>query len=146
MITLECENCSYYEYGLGGQYCEKTGGKTLLYGYCSDAYLDIQKQINRSKQKRINKRERDQKYKYKLKRLSGHISSTHMYVEYMDEIYIRNQGYIRNPKPYYKKFYYGENCKRRYKKISNKHVRRYKGEIHSGGMYRKVFDYKWSVD
>lgn len=143
---LECVECPYYEYGLGGQYCEKVGGNTLLYGYCEDAYSEKSRQINYSKQKRKNKRERDQKYRNKLKRLSTCTSSPHTFIQYTDVIYIRGQGYFENPKPYYKKLYYGENCKKRHKRIASKHVRRYKGKIHDGNMYRKIFDYKWEVD
>lgn len=146
MIILECKKCTYYDYGLGGQWCDKVGGYNYRFGYCSDVYDVETKQKNRSKQKRRNKRERDQKYKNKLRRLSGHTSSPHTYIEYTDTIYIRGQGDFENPKPYYKKLYYGENCKKSYKKIASQQVRRYRDEIHKGNMYRKIFDYKWNVD
>lgn len=145
-MILGCRKCPYYDYGLGGQYCNKVGGKTLLYGYCEDAYVQPIILKNHSKQKRRNKRERDQKYKNKLKRLSACTSSPHTFIQYTDITYIRGQGDFENPKLYYKKLYYGENCKKRYKRIASKHVRRYKGEIHNGNMYRKIFDYKWEVD
>lgn len=127
-------------------WCDKVDGKVYWAGRCTDAYSDIPKRINYQKQKRRNKRERDQKYRNKLKRLSTCTSSPHTFIQYTDIIYIRGQGDFENPKPYYKKLYYGENSKKRYKRIASKHVRRYKGEIHNGNMYRKIFDYKWEVD
>ena len=50
---------------------------------------------------------------------------------------------------YYKRVYRGNhkgNCYRFYKKYANRVVRRYKGELHSGGSYKKCFDYWWTVD
>ena len=32
------------------------------------------------------------------------------------------------------------------KKLTNRKVRRYKGEIHKGGNYRRVFDMWWKLD
>ena len=32
------------------------------------------------------------------------------------------------------------------KKLTNRKVRRYKGEIHKGGNYRRVFDMWWELD
>ena len=52
MIYLNCENCPYYKDELGGQYCDKVGGKNLLYGYCEDAYIELIIDKNHSKQDR----------------------------------------------------------------------------------------------
>ena len=35
---LECRNCPYYDYALGGQWCDKVGGYIYRFGYCSDIY------------------------------------------------------------------------------------------------------------
>lgn len=86
-------------------WCDKVGGKVYCFGHCTDAYSDIPKHENRSKKKRRSKRERDLKYKNKMKNFSDNISGCLSPVIYMDEIYIRGQGYINNPKPYYKKFF-----------------------------------------
>ena len=148
--NLECIECPYYDYGLGGQYCEKVGGKTSWYGFCSYVYPDTPKQINHSKQKRRNRRERDQKHKNHLKFLAENIPGYPSSVMYTDEVWIRGQGYVENPKPYYKRCYRGNHKGNRYssyKKYANRCVRRYKREIHNkGNQYRKIFDYWWIVD
>ena len=130
-------------------WCEKTGGKIWWYGQCSDAYLDIPKYENRSKRKRRNKRERDLKHKNHLKYLHQHCNFYPSPVTYTDEIWVKGCRYVENPKPYYKRLYRGNHKSNRYswyKKYANRCVRRYKGELHSGGSYKKVFDYWWSVD
>lgn len=150
MIILECKSCPYYDYGLGGQYCEKVGGKTLLYGYCEDAYIQPIIIKNYSKQKRRNKRERDQKHKNHLKFLAENVRYYLSPVIYTDEIYVKGEGWVGNPKPYYKRCYRDNHKGGRYKyykKYSNRCVRGYKGEIHSkGNQYRKIFDYWYTVD
>ena len=70
---LECKNCPYYDYALGGQWCDKVGGYNYRFGYCSDIYDKETKRKNRSKQKRRNKIERDQKHKDHLKFLAENI-------------------------------------------------------------------------
>lgn len=36
---LECKKCPYYDYGLGGQYCDKVGGtKHVLRDAIKDKY------------------------------------------------------------------------------------------------------------
>ena len=59
---MGCRECPYYDCGLSDQYCDKVGGKNLLFGYCEDAYSEISKHVNHSKQKRTNRKERDQKH------------------------------------------------------------------------------------
>ena len=150
VIILKCNTCPYFDYGLGGQYCDKVGGKNLLYGYCTYVYEKIPNQVNNSKQKRRNKRERDQKHINHLIFLAENIQYYPSPVIYTDEIWISRQGYIENPKPYYKRYYQGNHKGNRYsfyKKYANRCVRRYKGEIHNkGNQYRKIFDYWWTVD
>lgn len=149
MITLECENCSYYDYGLEGQYCEKVGGKTSVYGFCTDAYsLDVIKQINRSKQKRRNKKERDQRYKNHLKYLAENISVYPSPAIYTDEVWVNGRGYVQNLKPYYKRLYRGRGKGMSYyhKKMSNKKIRRYKGELpKKGNMSHRLYDFWWEL-
>ncbi len=49
-------------------WCDKVGGKVYCFGHCTDFYEDTGEiHINRSKKKRINKRERDLKYKNHVK-------------------------------------------------------------------------------
>lgn len=150
MIILECRNCPYYDGGLGGQWCNKVGGYNYRFGYCSDIYDKETTRENYSKQKRKNKRERDQKHKNHLKFLAENIQYYPCPVIYTDEIYVKGEGWVDNPKPYYKRCYRDNHKGGRYKfykKYSNRCVRRYKREIHSkGNQYRKIFDYWWTVD
>lgn len=146
---LECVECPYYDYGLSGQYCDKVGGKTLLYGYCVDAYIQPIIIKNYSKQKRRNKRERDQKHKNHLKFLAENVSGYPSPVIYTDEIWIKGQGYMENPKPYYKRFYRGRgrhSNSNYHKKMSNRKIRRYKGELSSkGNLGHKLYDFWWKL-
>ncbi len=152
MIILECRERPYYDYGLGGQYCDKVGGRNLLFNYCEDIYPETARQKNhcRQKQKRRNKRKRNQKYRNHLKFLAENISGYPPPVVYTNEVWIKGQGYVDNPKPYYKRLYRNNHkggSYKFYKKHSNRCVRRYKGEIHSkGNQYKKIFDYWWTVN
>lgn len=145
MIILDCARCPYYEYGFGGQYCDKVGGKTAWYGFCEDIYPDIPKHVYHSKQKRRNKRERDQKYKNHLKFLAEYLSGYPSPVVYRDKIFIRGQGYVENPKPYYKR-YYREKRAKYIKRMSNKKIRRYKGDVPKKGNWcYKLYDFWWEM-
>ena len=101
MIILECRNCPYYDGGLGGQWCDKVGGYNYRFGYCSDIYDQETTLKNHSKQKRKNKRERDQKHKNHLKFLAENVSGYPSPAIYMNVIWIKGQGYVENPKPYW---------------------------------------------
>lgn len=146
---LECIECPYYDYGLSGQYCDKVGGKTLLYGYCEDVYEKNAIHKNRSKQKRRNKRERDQKHKNHLKFLAENVTGYPSPVIYTDEIWIKGQGYIENPKPYYKRLYRGRGRRSNsnyHKKMSNRKIRRYTGKLpKKGNLTHKLYDFWWEL-
>ncbi len=146
---MECRKCSYYDYGLGGQYCDKVGGKTLTYGYCTDVYC-LNDQIHRicSKKKKRNKRERDLKYKKHVKFLAQTISYYPPPAMPVDE---NGRWNFEDPAGtvYYRRTYKGNHKKNRYKfykKYANRVVRRYKGEMGNGCCYKKCFDYAWTVD
>ena len=131
-------------------WCDKVGGKVYIFGRCEDAYPEELLPVNNTKRKRRNKRERDLAYKHHLKILHQNCTGYPSPVWYKDEIYIRGYGYIENPKPYYKRLYRGSGNKRGnpsdfFKKFSNRQVRRYKGKLHSGGAYKKVVDYWWTI-
>lgn len=147
---MECIKCPYYDYGLGGQYCNKVGGKIILYGYCEDAYSEIIKYKNTSKKKRRNKRERDQKYKKHLKFLAENIQHYPSPVIYINEIYAKGEWYVEAPKPYYKRLYNRKGGIHRsstyYKKMSNKKIRRFKGDLpKKGNLGHKLYDYKREI-
>ena len=133
-------------------WCDKVGGKVCWAGRCSDAYQEplVQASYTRQKRKRRNKRERDLKHKRHLKTLYENNQYYPSPVTYTDEIYVKGEGWVDNPKPYYKRRYRDNHkCGRYkyYKKYSNQCVRGYKGEIHAkGNQYRKIFDYWWTVD
>lgn len=132
VIILECSKCPYYDYSLGGQLCDKVGGYNYIFGYCNDVYDIATRHKNHLKQRRKNKRERDQKYKNHLKQLAENTSGYPEPVIYTDEICIKGRGYIKNPKPYYKRQYRGRGRRSGtslHKKLSNRKIRRYKGSL-----------------
>lgn len=171
MIILECRNCpyikeevkrmvsEYYQYPGANlseneiadwlaeqRWCDKVGGKISHFGRCEDAYSDIPKHENHSKQKRRNKRERDQKYKNHIKFLAEYPSGYPSPAVYRDEIFIRGQGYVENPKPYYKRYYRKQRASKYHKRTSNKMIRRYKGDIPKKGNWcHKIYDFWWEM-
>ena len=129
-------------------WCDKVGGKVYWAGRCSDAYPDIPKQINPFKQKKRNKRERDRKYKKHLKFLAEIVPGYPSPAIYTDEIWIKGQGYVENPKPYYKRLYRGRGKGMSYyhKKMSNRKIRRYKGELpKKGNSGHRLYDFWWGL-
>lgn len=137
---MKCKNCPYLE---SFSWCDKVGGKVYYFGCCEDAYFDIPKHENHSKKKRRNKRERDLKYKNHLKCLVESDSNKHpSSAIYTDEVFITGQGYVKNPKPYYKRIYRRQYSKY-LKKQSNKKIRRYKGKLHNGRLCYRLYDFWW---
>ena len=141
-------------------YCDKIGGKIGLYGYCSDAIeLDTENKeekedlhINetiRLREKSRRKRKNDRKYKTRLKRQSEVVSYYPgvAYPVYKQNSYDRNKEDILYYKPTNKskhslRYSY-------FKKVASKSVRNSGLEQLTGkqrGLYKKVFDYKWTVD
>lgn len=123
-------------------WCDKVGGKVYSFGYCEDAYSNIIKHKKRSKSKKRNKRERDLKYKEHLKRLAKTSKGYPSSVYYTDKIYIRGDGHIKNPKPYYKRLYRSKRSKY-LKKQSHRKIRRYNGELHNGWQCHRIYDFWW---
>lgn len=129
--------------------CDKVGGKVFWAGRCDDAYTQSVIFQNRSKQKRRNKRERDQKHKNHLKFLAENTSGYPYPVIYTDEIWIKGQGYVENQKPYYKRLYRGRGRRSNsnyHKKMSNRKIRRYTGELpKKGNSSHKLYDFWWEL-
>lgn len=122
-------------------WCDKVGGKVYCFGHCTDAYSDMPKHENRLNKKRRNKRERDLKYKNHLKYLAKNDSRKRpMPAVYTDKVFTKKQGWVKNSKPYYKRKYRGRRSKY-LKRLSNKKIRKYKGELHNGYHCHKVFDF-----
>ena len=129
-------------------WCDKVGGKVFWSGRCEDAYTQPIISQNCSKQKRRNKRERDQKHKNHLKFLAENRSGYPCPAIYTDEIWVKGQ-YVENPKPYYKRLYRGKgrySNSNYHKKMSNKEIRRYKGELpKKGNLSHKLYDFWWEL-
>lgn len=120
-------------------FCEKIGGNVFLYDQCGDTNSDESISRNHSGKKRRRKRERDLKYKNHLKDLAKHSG-------WSGAVYDESRA-----KPYYRRYYHSQrgrkdNRFRFEKKQSNIMVRNYKGEIHKGGAYKKIYDYWWFID
>ena len=125
-------------------WCEKTGGKLWITGRCSDytnGLLDSGDNHTHSRNRKKNKRERNSSYKRKLEKLvrvgaayyvdkQGRFCETEEKITYVKRIYQGNGKYS------YCKYW---------KKISNRKIRRYKGDISKGFSCHKIFDYKWQI-
>ena len=95
--------------------------------------------------RRRNKRERYVKHHNKLKRLYKARHGYFVPVVYTDEVWLKNVGYVKNPKPYYKRLY-REKRSSYVKNQSNRKIRRYKGELHNGYHHiHKLYDCKWEM-
>lgn len=150
---MECATCPYgrEEYERRTRYntdntdifCDKTGGKVSIFGYCEDVNSDIPRHENHSKKRKSNRIERNIKYKSHLKYLSE-ISNYPKPAYYIEEIKVKRYHYIKNPKPYYKRVYRDKDSPY-LKKISNRKIRRYKGEISNGWNCHRLFDFWWEM-
>lgn len=139
-FNIECSDEELESY----IWCDKVGGKVFWYGKCNEDKFAIQNYKNRSNKKSRNKRERYLKYQKHLKHLAENTSGYPTPAYYVDEIWVRKYGYIENPKPYYKRIYRGQRSKY-IKKLSNKKIRRYKGELSNGYMCHKLYDFWYEM-
>ncbi len=130
-------------------WCDKVGGKVFWAYRCEDAYGYSIMQHNHSKQKKRNKIERDQKHKNHLKFLAENISRYMSPVIYTDKVWIKGQGYVENPKPYYKRLYRGRgkhSNSNYHKKMSNRKIRRHKGELpKKSNLSHRLYDFWWEL-
>lgn len=98
------------------------------------------------KQKMGKKRIRDAKYKEHLKFLQKNI---HSYPPPTTNYMYNKESGIYEESDRIKRIYRGNHKGNRYKyykRYGNKKVRRYKGKISNGGMYKKVSEFWWMVD
>ena len=145
---MSCLDCPYelreYDF-INGEYmdtaiwCWKVDGRPKCIGSCGD---DIEEEIPKriTKKQRIHKYERYLKHQNHLRYLERVSCGYPPAVTYEDEIRIRRQCYVPNPKPYYKRRYRGYRSKI-LKQQSNKRIRRYKGEFKNGWQCHKIYDF-----
>lgn len=126
-------------------WCDKVGGEVQCFGHCSDFYeLEEIARKNHSNKKRRNKRERYIKHKTHLKRLAEEPSGYPTPAYLVDKVWVKKYGYVKILKPYYKRIYRGQRSKY-LKRISNKKIRRYRGDISNGFMCHKLYDFWWEM-
>jgi hypothetical protein len=112
-------------------------------------FYDDYERLQKHKKKHEKRRKRDIAYKKHLKFLAENVPGYPSPVIYVDSIYI--EGYRQKlpiSKPYYKRLYRGNHTPSRskyYKKYANHIVRKYKGDIHNGSQYKKIYDYWWEL-
>ena len=167
-VLLRCEECpyakdetAYRKYLLGEDYqpeycwCDKVGGKIVSFGFCSDAiYTGSRDLFNTSatpsatlfstadsvKEQKHYRGHKNTGYSYrqlmKKKKLREHIQ-LYKY-GYLISLGRYENGHIKLPR--------NSNTQQFYKRLSNKRVRQYKGEIPSGGTYKRFLDYWWTID
>lgn len=116
---MTCLECPYYieKYSSDQDiknfiWCNKVDGYISQSGTCTDVCLGNKKTLKRiSKKQRIHKYERYLKHKNHLKYLDLVSCGYPVSVTYEDKIWIKGQGYVPNPKPYYKRWYRGSRSK-----------------------------------
>ena len=153
-----CEKCGYIEdnyNNIYACYCDKLDSNILQFGPCEEDNV-MSKSYERSPRK-LNKYERKQKYKRKLKRLAEECDG---YIGGAYYVLTREKWDAWDPKVTSYYVYAKENYKyiRRYyrsnhtpgsagflKRIASRKFRRYKGIIPNGGGYKKTFDYWWEL-
>lgn len=150
---MSCLDCPYKlrEYDFtNGEYmdtaiwCWKVDGRPKCIGSCGDDLESEENAKRITKKQRIHKYERYLKHQNHLKYLKRVSCGYPSAVTYEDERWIRRQGYIPNPKPYYKRWYRGSHSKW-LKRQSSKRIRRYKGELNNGWYCHKLFDFWWEL-
>ena len=119
-------------------FCVKTGSIVHPEDRCFDIEPDRPEWKKHSRKKKRTKREREVRYKNHLRMLSSGGFTRYAGAYYVDCV----------PKPYYVRYWRSSQRSsfQYFKKYSNECVRRYKGEIHKGCAYKKIFDYWWACD
>lgn len=146
---MSCLDCPYKlrEYNfINGEYmdtaiwCRKVDGRPKCIGSCGDDLESEENAKRITKKQRIHKYQRYLKHQHHLRYLERVSCGYPPAVTYEDEIRIRRQCYVPNPKPYYKRRYRGHRSKI-LKQQSNKRIRRYKGEFKNGWQCHKIYDF-----
>lgn len=101
------------------------------------------------KEKRIKKYMDDQRHKKRLERLAKSESCGYPAgAVWIDEIKDENGDWVPRKKPFAMRTHKSRHSTRYsyFKNYSNRAVRRHNKAMSKGNGYRKVFDYKWTVD
>ena len=130
-------------------FCEKTGGMPCLDRGCSDAYQEETEGRRHPGRQRMTARERNRKYQRHLRKLAS--ISERMQGKntmYGGAVLVDGEAGAVGKKAFYRRYWRGghNNRFRYWRRVSNRKVRRYKGDVHSGGFYRKISAYWWTVD
>lgn len=143
--VLISEEWSYPEEGIKNGLTVVVPGKEITRDYldsCDEWDEDNNESLKKSKRnQRLNKHKRDLKYRHHLKRLCELVLEDCYYYPVHKE-----KSAAKKPKTYYKRTYREKNRIKYLKKQSNRKVRHYKGELHKGGQYRKVYEVWWQYD
>ena len=147
---MECKTCPYIcEDG----YCEKINGMVTDY-----TCYEVSKQMEKSSYEnssKLNRYERNQKYKRKLKRIAdnptrypaGAYYHLHTSYVYAPSTVTYNQ-WVKENWDYVKRYYRANHApgwSGYLKKLASRRFRRYKGELANGCAYKKTFDYWWEL-
>ena len=112
----------------------------------SDAYQGEPEGRRYSGRKRLVAKERNRKHQRHLRKLAS--ISERMQGKntmYGGAVLVDGGAGTMGKKTFYRRYWRTRRFKY-WRDISNRKVRRYKGDIHSGGFYKKIFDYWWAVD
>ena len=97
------------------------------------------------RKRKLNKRERYEKEQRHLKKLESMNVRYPQPAMYVDQKWVRKVGYSYISKPYYKRLYRSKMSKYA-KRLANRKVRHYKGELHNGYQHiHKVYDFWWQI-
>ena len=142
-ITLDYSICKSIWRG-GAMSMYKTNPDNLQDGYCEDAYTDNNTDLHIfMASKRNTKRQRDEKYKKRLKEL--YLIKQHRCfapVMCVKEVWVGGIGYIPRQTPYYKRVYQGKRSGYA-KRQSHRKIRRYSADLQNGWRCHKLYDYWW---
>lgn len=138
---MNCVTCPYLS---KTEYCAKVGD-VITSSNCYEEEEEVMPRVFQ-KPRKWNRYERKQRYKAKLKRLSE------MNLSYPAPVYPVGDYDMHSHKweniKYYKRYYKTNHVPGNsgyLKKLANKRVRRYTGEMPNRCGYKKTFDYWWEL-
>lgn len=138
---MNCKDCPYAK----GK--EKISRMPCVDGEFHDACQKEPEIRRQSGKKRLSRREKDEKHIRHLRKLAAlNEIDCRKNTMYGGVVYLESDGLKK--KSYYRRYWRGchNNRFKYWRKIAGRKVRRYKGDVHNGGFYKKVFDYWWTVD